>query len=176
MKAFIAKVAKIQQSLNAPKNQYNSFGKYPYRNLEDILEAAKRLLGDLVLTINDDIAVAGDRVYVKAVATITDGEHSITNTGFAREAMTKKGMDESQITGSTSSYARKYAVAGLFLCDDNKDADSQDNNQQAAPKQSKPIDHSAVIKQYTDGTKEQRDALWNSITPDQQIAINEALS
>ncbi len=165
MKTLIKKVAAIQQKLNAPKGQFNKFGKYNYRNLEDILEAVKPLLGDLVLTISDDIVAVGDRIYIKATAKISDGEHSIENTGFAREALTKKGMDDSQITGSTSSYARKYAVAGLLLCDDNKDADSQDNNHQT-------IDHTAIIAKYTAATQDARDNMWPGLTNDQQTAIN----
>lgn len=127
MKALNEKLAKIQHDLNAPKNQRNNFGNYNYRSCEDILQAVKPLLGDLTLTISDDIQVIGDRVYVKATATISDGEHSVSTQAFARESLTKKGMDESQITGSTSSYARKYALNGLLLIDDNKDADSRDN-------------------------------------------------
>lgn len=124
---FYKKIAKIQLELKAPKNQNNTFGNYKYRSCEDILEGVKPLLGDMVLTINDDVVMVGDRVYIKAVATISDGENEISNNGFAREALTKKGMDDSQITGSTSSYAKKYALSGLLLIDDNKDADSMDN-------------------------------------------------
>ena len=127
-KDFIKKVAEVQQKLKAPKNQFNKFGKYKYRSCEDILEGVKPLLGDLVLTVNDDIQIIGDRIYVKATATITDGENSISNQAFARESLTKKGMDDSQITGTASSYARKYALNGLLLIDDTKDADSMDNS------------------------------------------------
>ena len=119
------RLAEIQATLNCPKSQFNKFGKYSYRNCEDILEAVKPLLDGAILTINDDIVMIGDRVYVKAVATITlDGE-SVSTTAFAREPTTKKGMDESQITGAASSYARKYALNGLLLADDTKDADSE---------------------------------------------------
>tara|TARA_R100000541_G_scaffold22449_1_gene32412 strand:+ start:5984 stop:6493 length:510 start_codon:yes stop_codon:yes gene_type:complete len=127
-KEFIKKVAEVQQKLKAPKNQFNKFGKYKYRSCEDILEGVKPLLGDLVLTVNDDIQIIGDRIYVKSTATITDGENSISNQAFARESLTKKGMDDSQITGTASSYARKYALNGLLLIDDTKDADSMDNS------------------------------------------------
>lgn len=137
MKNFIALVAKIQQELKAPKTQFNKFGKYKYRNCEGIMEGLKPVLGGLVVTVNDDVVMVGDRIYVKATAAITDGEHSLTNTAFARESLTKKGMDDSQITGTASSYARKYALNGLFLIDDTKDADSMDNaksgSQQSAP-------------------------------------------
>ena len=127
-KEFIKKVAEVQQKLKAPKNQFNKFGKYKYRSCEDILEGVKPLLGDLVLTVNDDIQIIGDRIYVKSTATITDGENSISNQAFARESLIKKGMDDSQITGTASSYARKYALNGLLLIDDTKDADSMDNS------------------------------------------------
>jgi len=127
-KDFVKKVANIQQKLKAPKNQFNKFGKYNYRSCEDILEGVKPLLGDLVLTVNDEIVIVGDRIYVKATATITDGENSISNQAFARESLTKKGADDSQITGTASSYARKYSLNGLLLIDDTKDADSMDNS------------------------------------------------
>lgn len=118
---------KIQQELNAPKSQKNTFGNYNYRSCEDILQAVKPLLGESVLTITDDIVLIGDRYYVKATATITSNDKSISVSGFAREPLDKKGMDLAQITGSTSSYARKYALNGLFAIDDTKDADTQDN-------------------------------------------------
>lgn len=127
-KEFIAKVAQIQQKLKAPKNQYNSFGKYKYRSCEDILEGVKNLLGDMVITVNDDVQMVGDRIYIKATATITDGESSISNSAYARESLIKKGMDDSQITGTASSYARKYALNGLLCIDDTKDADDMDNS------------------------------------------------
>lgn len=123
----------IQNELRAPKSQYNSFGKYHYRNAEDILQAVKPLLQkyDCQLTISDDLQIAGDRVYIKALATITDTDgNSVTVTAYAREAASKKGMDESQITGTASSYARKYALNGLFLIDDEKDADTDQYRQQ----------------------------------------------
>lgn len=118
------KLSKIQKELKAPKNQYNSFGGYNYRSCEDILEAVKPLLGDCILTISDDIISVGDRVYVKATATLSDKDGQISTTAFAREAESRKGSDCSQLTGASSSYARKYALAGLLLLDDQKDADS----------------------------------------------------
>lgn len=126
MSDLIKKVCEIQTGLKAPKNQYNSFGEYRYRSCEDILEAVKPMLKDrgLVLTISDDIVQVGERYYVKATATITDGVNSISNSAFAREMLEKKKMDDSQITGATSSYARKYALNGLFCIDDTKDADA----------------------------------------------------
>ncbi len=123
----------IQSKLKAPKNQYNSFGKYRYRNCEDILEAVKPLLKEhnCFLTISDSIQSECNRVYVRAQATITNSKgDTISVMGVAREAENKKGMDDSQITGSTSSYARKYALNGLFAIDDTKDADSDKNPEQ----------------------------------------------
>lgn len=121
---FIKKVAEIQLKLKAPKSQFNKFGNYAYRNQEDILEALKPLLGDLVLSISDDIIEVGGRVYVKSTAIITDGENTLSNSALAREAEEQKGMAEPMLTGSASSYARKYALNGLFLIDDTKDADA----------------------------------------------------
>ena len=125
---------KIQQELKAPKGQTNTFGKYKYRSCEDILEAVKPLLGEATLIINDEIVMLGDRFYVKATATLKLGEETATSTAYAREALEKKGMDTSQITGATSSYARKYALNGLFLIDDTKDADTADNSGISKPK------------------------------------------
>ena len=125
---MIEKLIKIQQALKAPKNQYNDFGKYAYRGCEDILEAVKPLVAEegLALTLSDELVQMGDRYYVKATVTLTDGTASIQAHAFAREAMTKKGMDESQVTGTASSYARKYALNGLFCIDDAKDADTSE--------------------------------------------------
>lgn len=120
----------IQAKLKAPKGQTNTFGKYKYRSCEDIVEAVKPLLAehDLALIISDEIVCVSERVYVKATVIITDGEKSLyTASASAREPILKKGMDEAQITGATSSYARKYALNGLFAIDDTKDADTMDN-------------------------------------------------
>lgn len=116
----------IQQGLKAPKGQYNSFGKYKYRSCEDILEAVKPLLQQqgCVLTISDEVQQVGERYYIVAKATISDGEENISVTAAAREEESKKGMDASQISGTASSYARKYALNGLFCIDDTKDADA----------------------------------------------------
>ena len=127
MKNFIEKVSLIQRTLKAPKGQYNSFGKYSYRNCEDILEAVKPLLDGLVLTIRDDLHFIGDRVYIKAIASITDGENTLDAHAYAKEPLTAKGMSDPQISGSASSYARKYALNGLFCIDDAKDDDTKDN-------------------------------------------------
>lgn len=118
-------LSRIQKELKAPKGQFNKFGNYKYRSCEDILEAVKPLLGDCCLTISDDIVLIGDRYYIKATARLAlSNEDYIENSAFAREAFDKKGMDESQITGASSSYARKYALNGLFAIDDTKDADA----------------------------------------------------
>ena len=119
---------KIQKELKAPKNQYNAFGKYKYRSCEDILEAVKPLLEDATLTINDEMVAIGERYYIKATVTLKQGEEEVSTTAYARESEEKKGMDLAQITGATSSYARKYALNGLFLIDDTKDADTMDNS------------------------------------------------
>lgn len=131
---FIEKIVAIQSELKAPKGQYNSFGKYNYRSCEDILEGVKPLLAKhgLVLTIQDSIDLIGDRFYVKATATITDGKDEISTSAYARESLDKKGMDASQVTGATSSYARKYALNGLLAIDDTKDADTMDNSKKPA--------------------------------------------
>lgn len=129
-KSLKEKLMRIHVELKAPKNLYNSFGKYHYRNAEGIQEALKPLeiTYKVITTISDEIVAVGDRIYVKATATITDTEsdESISVTAYAREALDKKGMDESQITGATSSYARKYALNGLFLLDDTKDTDTEE--------------------------------------------------
>lgn len=129
----------IQSELKAPKNQRNTFGNYNYRNCEDILEAVKPLLAknNCILKLTDDIVLIGDRFYVKATATVSNCEgKSESVTAFARESLDKKGMDASQITGATSSYARKYALNGLFCIDDTKDADAtntHDKEEKQAP-------------------------------------------
>jgi hypothetical protein len=123
---------KIQKELKSPKSQRNSFGKYNYRNAEDILEAVKPLLGETILTISDEMVMLGDRFYVKATATLQEGEKTTSVSAYAREPLEQKGMSAGQVTGSTSSYARKYALNGLFCIDDTKDADhdSQTINKQ----------------------------------------------
>ncbi len=123
---------KIQSTLNAPKNLYNSFGKYSYRSAESILEAVKPLLKEngCQLTLSDDIIFIQDRFYVKATASITDGKETVSVSAFAREDESKKGMDGAQLTGATSSYARKYALNGLFCIDDAKDPDTDEFTKQ----------------------------------------------
>lgn len=165
-KEFIKKVLNIQSSLKAPKSQYNSFGKYNYRSLEDILEAVKPLLLEegLILTISDEVVSIGNsssnnntdvlerqeddilvneressseqesKNYIKVTATLSDGENEINSTAVARESGSKKGMDSAQLSGATSSYARKYALNGLFLIDDTKDADATNDHGKSEPK------------------------------------------
>lgn len=126
----LKKLAKIQQELKAPKGQYNSFGKYKYRSCEDILEAVKPLLkaNDCSMQIKDELVNIGERYYIKAEVKLYDNKTSeyVSNTAYAREEESKKGQDASQITGTASSYARKYALNGLFLIDDTKDADTDE--------------------------------------------------
>ena len=143
----------IQSELKAPKTQYNKFGGYKYRKAEDILEAVKPLLAKqkCTLIITDDIVMVGSRIYVKATATIKNenGEYE-TSTGWAREEETKKGMDGSQITGASSSYARKYALNGLLAIDDNADYDTTNDGQhQAAQQQASPQAQSTQPAQQT---------------------------
>lgn len=132
---FQQKVVAVQSELKAPKGQYNSFGKYNYRSCEDILEGVKPLLNKygLYLTINDAVELIGDRYYIKATATLFDGDNCISTSAYARESLDKKGMDASQVTGATSSYARKYALNGLLCIDDTKDADTMDHSKKQAP-------------------------------------------
>lgn len=140
-KDFLTRFGLAQAELKAPKNQYNSFGKYSYRSCEDILEAAKPVCAKygLLLTVSDEIVHEGDRYYIKATACLYDAQGGsdevVSATAFAREALDKKGMDDSQITGTASSYARKYALNGLFCIDDTKDADTQDNTNSGTKKQ-----------------------------------------
>lgn len=128
--SIYTKLTQIQQELKAPKNRYNKFGKYYYRSCEGILEGVKPLLKKYgaSLRLTDDIVAVSDRVYVKATAVFRVGDEEITNTAYAREDPVKKGMDGSQITGTASSYARKYALNGLLLIDDTKDSDTDENH------------------------------------------------
>lgn len=127
------KLLAVQAELKAPKSQYNNFGKYAYRNAEDIVEAVKPLAKKhgVLLTLSDEVVIIGERTYIRATAKVTDindNEKFIETNAYAREPENKKGMDESQITGAASSYARKYALNGLFAIDDTKDADNMNNS------------------------------------------------
>lgn len=137
------KLSKIQSQLKAPKGQMNKFGKYRYRSAEDILESVKPLTSGegLILTLSDEIQLIGDRIYVKATARLSDAEHEVVTVAFAREEESKKGMDASQVTGAASSYARKYALNGLFCIDDTKDSDAtNDHGKAVTPTKSKKED------------------------------------
>ena len=136
---FNQKIVAIQSELKAPKNQFNKFGKYKYRSCEDILEGVKPLLAKygLMQTISDEIVQVGERYYIKAVVKVIEGESVCVSEALAREPENKKGMDESQITGTASSYARKYALNGMWLIDDTKDADTDEHQQQKERK--KPV-------------------------------------
>lgn len=125
---LIEKVVMVQSELKAPKGQYNSFGKYSYRSCEDIVEAVKPILNkyNIVLNLSDELVLIGDRYYIKAVAGLTDGTDVIQSVAYAREPQELKGMTESQITGTASSYARKYALNGLLAIDDTKDPDTDE--------------------------------------------------
>lgn len=155
----------IQQKLKAPKNQRNSFGGYNYRSCEDILEALKPVLAEFnaAVLLSDEIVQMGTRWYVKATATLKTETESVSVTAYAREAETRKGMDESQITGSASSYARKYALNGLFGIDDTKDADTMDNRQTfSQPKKDDPF--SVLDKKHAK-------AMQAAQTPDELIDV-----
>ena len=144
-KTIYQKLIEVQEELKAPKGQYNSFGKYYFRSTEDIVEALKPLLikRGLLLLMYDEIELVGSRIYVVSTVDLTDGATNIKVSARARESETKKGMDDSQITGTASSYARKYALNGMFLIDDSKDADTpeysgQMNNQQQSKQPKQP--------------------------------------
>lgn len=134
-KELVEKISRIQSKLKAPKSQYNKFGQYAYRNQEDILEAVKPLLAaeKLMQTISDEVIAVSGRIYVKALVTVSDGESFVVVSAFAREAEDQKGMSSAQVTGSTSSYARKYALNGMYAIDDTKDADATNDHGKAAP-------------------------------------------
>ncbi len=154
-------LTQIQNELNVPKKRFNSFGKYNYRNLEDIYESLKPILkkNDVNLTLQDDIICVSDRVYVKATAILHKGDELIQVSAMARESETKKGMDDSQITGTASSYARKYALAGLFLIDDVKDADTNEFTQQTK----QPPKNKTAKKIMKTRTSDQKDAMLDDL-------------
>ena len=132
MSALFEALSKIQKEMKAPKSQFNAFGKYKYRSCEDILEAVKPFLNGTVLYISDEMVLIGERYYLKATATLRNGDDAVSVTAYAREEIEKKGMDSSQITGAASSYARKYALNGLFLIDDTKDSDATNEHGKGA--------------------------------------------
>ena len=167
---IVEKLSKIQQNLKAPKGQMNAFGKYKYRSAEDILEAVKPLVNKeaLILTLSDEIQLIGDRIYVKATARLTDGDQEVVTVAFAREEASKKGMDVSQVTGAASSYARKYALNGLFCIDDTKDSDATNDHgkqavstttrKKAAPK-AKPSELFSKAMEHIEASKDKASAV-----------------
>ncbi len=171
------RLIRVQSELNAPKNLYNSFGKYKYRNLEGILEAVKPLLAkyDLVLKIKDKVTLVGDRYYIEAVAVIRDaltGEIIEESRALAREAQSKKGMDESQVTGTASSYARKYCLNGLFLIDDTKDADTDEHHNQVnrpQQQQQRPQQQQQITNRPQQRKPKQKPQFINTAPTDEQI-------
>lgn len=171
------KLLTIQSKLIAPKNQYNSFGKYKYRSCEDILEGLKPLLVETktLLVISDDVVQVGDRYYIKATATLHDCESdtSISNTAFAREEENKKGADSSQVTGATSSYARKYALNGLFCIDDTKDADATNTHGNDEPKKATDGQIATLKKVYT-GDNLTKLLKANNITKIEDLSLEKA--
>lgn len=151
---FNEKLLNVITELKAPKNQRNNFGKYNYRSAEDILEAVKPLAikNGLLPNLSDEVVMIGDRYYIKATASISDGKETMKSEAYARESEIKKGQDESQITGTASSYARKYAMNGLYLIDDNKDADTDEYKQQndsAKPKKVTKTQATALNKKIS---------------------------
>lgn len=167
-KEITKKLLNIQQELKAPKGQRNNFGNYDYRSAEDILTAVKPLLlkNKCVLTLTDNVVCVGSRNYVEAMAKLSDGVESIQVAAMAREAESRKGMDDSQITGATSSYARKYALNGLFAIDDTKDADTMDNRNT-----SRTSSKVSRTKESFDGVKLQGSATEKQLNALRAIAI-----
>lgn len=157
MDSFLNRFLQFQTELKAPKGQVNKFGGYKYRSCEDILEAAKPLLMKyhMALTVGDNLVNCGDRYYVCATATLrdTESEAAIQNSAYAREASEKKGMDEAQITGTASSYARKYALNGLFCIDDTKDPDADEYTSRTTDAAIKCSKCGKEIMPYNDGKK-----------------------
>lgn len=173
-KSFAERVVIVQKELKAPKGQYNSFGKYRYRSAEDILNSVKPLLAvnDLILTLSDELIALGSRIYVKATATLQDCNtaNAISVDAYAREDEVRKGMDGSQITGAASSYARKYALNGLFLIDDTKDADATNDGTHEA-NNNRLQEALNLIAQANN--RETLNKIWNTYT---DLHLNEKFS
>lgn len=179
--SFHKKIGAIQFELKAPKSQYNSFGKYKYRNAEDILEAVKPLLNkyEMCMSVSDDIVEVGGRIYVKATVKVYDDSNYVETTAFAREEENKKGQDSAQLTGGTSSYARKYALNGMFLIDDTKDSDATNTHgkelekptTQPAPTRSKISD---LNKVKTALSGDNREAVLAQLSSSYIISLEEA--
>lgn len=172
-------MTEIQAQLKAPKGQFNNFGKYRYRSCEDIVEAVKPILGlyGCHLIMSDDVTQVGDRIYVKATATIYKDSVVIGQaSAFARESLDKRGMDDSQITGTASSYARKYALNGLLAIDDTRDADTDEHTAQRNSAK-KPANIDPAISQSLHGCQDidELRAIWKGLAPDQREAHAEVL-
>ena len=182
------KLSEIQQALKVPKNNRNNFGNYNYRSAEDIVEAVKKIINPqgLALVITDDIVEVGGRIYVKATATIrafneTTGKvDEVSATGWAREEETKKGMDVSQITGSASSYARKYALNGLLAIDDTKDADATNDHKEEPKKEALPIPNhlptlsKSAVEKYCERIRKGEEGLYQKVIDSFQLESTQA--
>lgn len=187
---LIKQLAEIQQNLKVKKGRYNKFGEFYYRNMEDIMEAVKPLLNGLVLTFSDEVREIGGQLYIVAIAKLSDGKNDILTTGYARETMEKKKYDSSQLTGSASTYARKYAANGLFCLDDTKDSDATNNGgiKQSPPRPELPGPlyevYEYVLSKYNEGDfqalnecfesfelKEEMVAIWKMFDSKQRTAI-----
>ena len=171
-------LAQIQAELKAPKGNFNSFGKYKYRSCEDIVEAVKPILANLDchLILSDDVVMVGDRIYIKATASIYKSSVMIgTATAFAREPLLKKGMDESQITGTASSYARKYALNGLLAIDDTKDADTDEDTAKRSAPEPKPAKIEESIKRALHACTniDELRSVWRTLSQEQRDAHEE---
>lgn len=162
-KEFIEKIGIIQKRLVVQKKQRNTFGNYSYRSCEDILEEVKKHIGELTLLIDDEIVMVGERYYIKATVTITDGEHLVKVASFARESLDKKGMDSAQITGAASSYARKYALNGLFMIDDTKDPDTYIGKRETQKK-----------NLYSAKSEVELRSMWSSLTAVEKKTLKES--
>lgn len=177
MENFNVRLSKLQEELKAPKNMYNNFGKYSYRNAEGILEAVKPLLVKygMVLNVSDSVEMVGERYYIKATATVHDTESNqiMVSTAYARESLDKKGMDDSQISGTASSYARKYALNGLFLLDDTKDIDEIQKPEDTAEDEKK-FNEQAAKEMKEPATEAQKNAILN-ICNKHKVNLNKLL-
>ncbi len=182
------KLCRIQQLLKVPKKHYNSFSKFHYRTVDDIFEAVKPLTDQCkcVLTLTDEPVLVGERIYIKAVSTLSDGKSAICASAYAREPLTQKGMSESQITASAATFARKNSLNALFLLDDSPDIDSQDNTNNNAITDKPPsnVELSAIVnmiknndieavKQHWDGIIA---AHWQSLEPAATAKLNELIN
>lgn len=171
----MTKLSEIQQKLKAPKNQRAQNNRYTYRSCEDILEAVKPLLGDAELIVSDEILLIGDRYYVKATATLHDGDKQWSATAYAREGEPSRGMDPSQTTGAASSYARKYALNGLFCIDDTKDADATNSHGKPAVSKEATAQLSEACKRYAEAAGQDlaaiKKAIWEELRGKDEAAF-----